>query len=76
MKNWAFKLQNMLLITLINGITERNLKGWLIRFWDITPTLIQNTEIIRMMMGLYKQVEVVIGKALRQLETNVVILLI
>lgn len=33
-------------------------------------------EIICMMMGLYKQVVVVIGKVLRQLETNVVILLI
>lgn len=74
-KNWAFKLQNMLLTTLINGITKRNPKRWLMRFWDITPTLTRITETTHMMTGLYiVTAEAAIEKVVRQLKRNVPIL--
>ena len=74
---WAFKLPTMPLINPNNGTAEQNLKRWLMRFWDITPTLTRITETTHMMTGLYiVTVEAAIEKVVRQLRRNVAILLI
>lgn len=71
----AFKLPTMPLITRNNGTAELNLKRWLMRFWDITPTLTRITETTHMMTGLFiVMVEAVIEKAVQQLKRNVPIL--